>query len=201
MRKIILASGSPRRRVLLASLGITFEAMTSDIEERLEGMPEEIVVANAQTKRDDVAARLTEPALVIGADTLVFLEGHVLGKPRDLDEARAMLTKLSGRTHQVITGLSILDMASGNHAEGVETTDVTFRLLAPEEVDAFVQTVKPLDRAGAYTVDGPGSLLVERYKGCYQNVLGLPLVRLDKLLRQLGLSLFLLLDSRRAAFL
>ena len=195
MRKLVLASGSPRRRALLAALGIAFEVVASQAEERFEGPPEEMVVRNARAKRNDVARGLGAPALVIGADTLVFLDGQVLGKPRDLEEARGFLARLSGRGHQVFTGLSILDMASGNEAEGFEKTEVVFRPLTPEEIESFIRAVNPLDRAGAYTVDGLGSLLVERYNGCYPNVLGLPIVRLDKLLRQLGLSLFAVLDS------
>ena len=101
----------------------------------------------------------------------------------------------------MITGLSILDTATGREAEGSETTEVTFRPLAAEEIQAFVEAVKPVDRAGAYTVDGPGSLLVERYEGCYQNVLGLPVVRLDCLLRTFGLSLFDHVDAERSIFL
>lgn len=201
MKRIVLASGSPRRRALLAALGVTFEVATSHVEERLEGDPAAMVIANARAKRDDVAARLSSPAVVIGADTLVFLEGHVLGKPANQDEARAMLQRLSNNTHQVLTGLSLIDTTSTKTSEGYESTDVTFRPIAPEEIDRFVQVVNPVDRAGAYTVDGPGSLLVERYNGCYQNVLGLPIVRLDALLRNLGICLFDRMDANCAAFL
>jgi septum formation protein len=101
----------------------------------------------------------------------------------------------------VLTGLALVDTATGRTAEGFESTDVTFRPLASHEIDRFVHAVRPTDRAGAYTVDGPGSLLVERYDGCYQNVLGLPIVRLDRLLRDLGYSLFNLMDPGRAVFL
>jgi septum formation protein len=160
-----------------------------------------MVVANARAKRDDVVTRLAAPALVIAADTLVFLDDHVLGKPADAAEARQMLAKLSGRTHQVLTGLSIVDTGSRKTAEGSESTDVTFRSLSSSEIDKFIAAVNPVDRAGAYTVDGPGSLLVARYDGCYQNVLGLPLVKLDLLLRELGYDLFDVMDARRCAFL
>ena len=201
MNRIVLASGSPRRRALLKALGLTFEVITSDTDEIFEGVPDEIVVINAQRKRDDVLARLDSPALVIAADTLVFLDDHVLGKPRHLDEARSMLAGLSGKTHQVRTGLSIIDGFTGCEAHGSETTDVTFRTLAAEEIDRFVEAVRPVDRAGAYTVDGPGSLLVAAYRGCYYNVLGLPIVRLDELLRELGHSLFAWMDADRSLFL
>ena len=201
MNRIVLASGSPRRRALLKALGLTFEVITSDADEIFEGVPDEIVVINAQRKRDDVLARLDSPALVIAADTLVFFDDHVLGKPRDLDEARAMLARLSGKTHQVRTGLAITNGFTGREACGCETTGVTFRALSPEEIDRFVEAVRPVDRAGAYTVDGPGSLLVAAYGGCYYNVLGLPIVRLDELLRQLGHSLFAWMDADRSLFL
>jgi len=159
------------------------------------------VVANAAIKRDDVAARQAGPALVIAADTLVFYEEHVLPKPGDLGEARRMLRLLSGNTHQVVTGIAIAHTGTGQAVEGAETTDVTFRELSDAEIGRFVEIVRPLDRAGAYTVDGPGSLLVAGYGGCYQNVLGFPMARLDVMLRELGVELFDLMDAERAVFL
>lgn len=201
MTRIVLASASPRRQALLAALGLTFDVLTTDIEEVLEGEPATVVVSNAKAKCADAVTRLDSDALVIAADTLVFLGDRVLGKPAGAVEARSMLEALSGNTHQVLTGLAITDTATGKTAEGFESTDVTFRTLTPTEIDRFVDAVNPVDRAGAYTVDGPGSLLVARYNGCYQNVLGFPIVRLDLLLRELGYSLFDLMNSRRATFL
>lgn len=202
MRRLILASGSPRRRSLLAALGVEFDVVTSDAHEPNTGdTPDAVVVGNAIIKRDDVAARITEPAVVIAADTLVFYEEHVLPKPSDLEDARRMLRLLSGNTHQVVTGLAIVDTATGRHVEGAETTDVTFRTLSDGEIARFVEIVRPLDRAGAYTVDGPGTLLVQGYRGCYQNVLGFPMARLDVLLRELDFDLFDVMDEKRAVFL
>ncbi len=201
MTRIVLASASPRRKALLAALGLEFDVIASDVEEGCEGTPADSVVANARAKRDDVVCKLDVPAVVIAADTLVVLHEHVLGKPADAAEARWMLHRLSGRTHQVVTGIAVIDTATGKSAEGFESTGVTFRDLSDGEIARFVDAVKPLDRAGAYTVDGPGSLLVERYDGCYQNVLGLPMVRLDQILRQAGYSLFELMDQGRAVFL
>jgi len=200
-RGIVLASASPRRRALLASLGLHFTIVPSSVEETFDGDPATMVVVNARAKRDDVAGRLESPALVIAADTLVFVGDHVLGKPADSAEARRMLEKLSGNTHQVLTGLSVLDTSTGRAAEGYESTDVTFRELSGREIERFVCAVNPIDRAGAYTVDGPGTLLVARYDGCYQNVLGLPMVRLDEVLRQIGFNLFEMMDASRCAFL
>jgi septum formation protein len=198
---IILASGSPRRRALLRALGVPFEVVVSNAEESFNGAPAEMVVGNARVKRDDVAGKLSQPALVIAADTLVFLGDRVLGKPAGRDEAKEMLAALSGNTHRVLTGLALLDSLTGKSAEGYEETGVTFRHLSFEEIDRFVDAVNPVDRAGAYTVDGPGSLLVARYDGCYQNVLGFPIVRLDGLMRELGYSLFNLFIAEECRFL
>lgn len=200
--RIVLASASPRRRALLAALGVPFDVVTSGAEEVHEGtVPAAIVEANARAKRDDVAARLDRPAIVIAADTLVFLDEHVLPKPADRDEAFRMLRQLSGNTHQVVTGLAIVDTAGGRAVEGSETTDVTFRKLSDAQIRRFIDIVNPLDRAGAYTVDGPGSLLVARYDGCYQNVLGLPMVRLDRLLAEMGVDLGAHMNPDAASFL
>jgi septum formation protein len=160
-----------------------------------------LVETNACLKRDDVAGRVEGDALVIAADTLVFFEEHVMPKPSDLEEARGMLRRLSGNTHEVITGVAITDTATGQSVQGSETTAVTFQALSDEEIARFVEVVQPTDRAGAYTVDGPGSLLVAGYAGCYQNVLGLPMVKLDTMLREFGVRLFDHLDAERATFL
>ncbi len=202
MIPIVLASGSPRRRALLAALGVPFEVQLSHADEIFEGdSPSAIVETNACAKRDEVAAILPSPAAVIGADTLVFIDGHVLGKPADIEEAQAMLRRLSGRPHEVLTGLAVVNTETGALAQGSETTRVTFRELSETEIVCFTEAVRPVDRAGAYTVDGPGSLLVAGYQGCYQNVLGFPIVRLDLLLRQVGINLFDRIDSENAVFL
>lgn len=202
MSRFILASASPRRRALLAALGIDFEIIASGAPEIDIGpSPAQIVESNAVRKRDDVTARLDTPAVVIAADTLVFLDEHILSKPADAVEARQMLERLSGRTHQVLTGIAIRDTATGRTAQGNESTDVTFRDLTRQEIGRFVEIVNPIDRAGAYTVDGPGSLLVARYDGCYMNVLGLPIVRLDLLLREIGIRLFDRMRPEHAIFL
>lgn len=199
---LILASGSPRRQTLLRALGVHFTVETSDAHEPNTGdTPADIVVSNAVIKRDDVAARQTDPAIVIAADTLVFYEDHVLPKPADLDDARRMLRLLAGNTHQVLTGVAITHTGTGQTVQGAECTDVTFRELSDYEIDRFVEIVQPLDRAGAYTVDGPGSLIVQGFRGCYQNVLGFPMARLDVMLRELGVELFDLMDEEHAIFL
>ena len=201
MPQWILASASPRRKALLEALGLDIEVWPADVAERSDGAPRELVIANARLKRDAVAQRAPAAACVIAADTVVTHGGRVLGKPRDMDEARRMLAALSGKTHRVYTGLAVTDTGQRRSAETHEVTEVTFRPLSEAMIETFVEAVQPFDRAGAYTVDGPGSLLVERYSGCYQNVLGLPLVRLDRLLESIGLSLFSCVDSQRATFL
>ncbi|MFP4192063.1 MAG: Maf family protein [Candidatus Hydrogenedentota bacterium] len=201
MPQWILASASPRRKALLEALGLDVEVWPANVTERSDGAPGELVLANACLKRDEVARRAPAAARIIAADTVVTYGGRVLGKPRDMEEAREMLAALSGETHWVYTGVAATGAALGRSAEAYEVTEVTFRPLSEAMIETFVEAVQPLDRAGAYTVDGPGALLVERYNGCYQNVLGLPLVRLDRMLESIGLSLFSSIDADRATFL
>jgi septum formation protein len=199
---LILASASPRRRALLEALGVAFSVQASNAHEPDSGdTPENIVLNNARIKRDDIVAKLESEAVVIAADTLVFHAGKTLAKPKDREDAMRMLRSLSGNTHSVATGIAITNMVNGQHAEGTETTHVTFRELTDAEIEIFVDTVNPLDRAGAYTVDGPGNLLVARYDGCYQNVLGLPMVKLDTLLRKVEVQLFDRIHPENALFL
>lgn len=201
MKRIVLASASPRRRALLEALGIAVEVQATGVPELDRGPPGYVARVNAVRKRDDAVSRASGPALIIAADTVVALGDELFGKPATLDEAREMLRRLSGRTHEVMTSLAVADCAAGREADAIEITRVTFRSLSGAEINTFVDAVKPLDRAGAYTVDGPGSLLVERYEGCYTNVLGLPMVRLDSLLREFGDGLFVRVDPARARFL
>ncbi len=190
--RVILGSASPRRRELLESVGLEFEVMTSAVAEvDHDGGPlHETVLRNALAKAQDVAARVDDDALVIGADTLVFAGDRALGKPASLDEARGMLRMLSGVTHQVYTGVAVVRTTDGHEAMGYEVTHVTFRNLSDDDIDSYLSRIDPLDRAGAYTVDGAGSLLAVRFEGCFYNVLGLPMVVLDMLLGQFGVSLF-----------
>ena len=199
--RIVLASASPRRRALLESLGLAIDVVASDADEHADGPPLQVAIENACAKRDAVMVQTTAPAIVIAADTIVVVDDTILNKPADLAEARSMLRLLSGRSHDVVTGLAVGNTATRQRRETHAVTRVTFRDLSNAEIDAFVDAVKPLDRAGAYTVDGPGSLLVSRYEGCFYNVLGLPLVTLDDTLRALGVYLFQLTDAAKAVFL
>jgi len=192
MRKIVLASASPRRASLLESVGLKFEVVVSRTDEtnHPEMSPTRLVVDNALGKARDVAARVAPESAVIGADTIVYLDAKVLGKPESMADARRMLNTLSGRTHQVFTGLAVVSRSDDKELTAVEVTDVTFRKLGEGDIDDYLRAVSPMDRAGAYTVDGVGSLLVERFEGCFYNVLGLPMVALDRLLGEFSVNLF-----------
>jgi len=194
---LVLASSSPRRAMLLRSLGLQFTTVKPRATESGDaGLPPgELVKMNSKNKANSVAVESTDDVLILGADTVVYLEGRVLGKPRDLEQAREMLGALSAKRHFVYTGLTLIDLKSGEVSTDFEQTAVTFRPLSSSDIERYLETVVPLDRAGAYTVEGVGSLLVERFEGCYYNVLGLPLVKLDKMLRTFGFDLFSL--SRR----
>ena len=184
---IILASQSPRRRELLERMGLPFRIITPDIDEHMERElpPGELVAAISAEKARAVAAQ-AGGAIVIAADTVVALDGAVLGKPADESDAARMLSALSGRTHQVFTGLTV---ACGADVRTVsEETAVTFRPLTAEEIAAYVRTGEPMDKAGAYGIQGYGALLVEGIRGDYYNVMGLPVCRLGGLLRELGVD-------------
>lgn len=200
-KRIVLASGSARRRALLEQLGITVDVRVSDVEETGSGTPQETALANARLKCNAIAKDAAPSEFVIAADTIVVLEGAILQKPGSLDEARSMLERLSGNTHDVLTAVAVQDADSGRTVDALESTGVTFRNVHAHEIERFIEIVQPLDRAGAYTVDGPGSLLVSGYTGCYYNVLGLPLVRLHELLLDLGFDLFSELDGAKSRFL
>lgn len=184
--KIILASQSPRRRELLERMGISeFEIIPAQGEENIvPGLtPEALVEALSRQKCLEVAAVHRE-ALVIAADTVVAVEGRVLGKPRSKAEAEEMLSLLSGREHRVCTGLSLSQ--GGRLRTGHEATAVRFRPLTREEIRRYVSTGEPMDKAGAYGIQGYGCLLVEGIVGDYYNVMGLPVCRLGRMLAEFG---------------
>ena len=189
--KLILASGSPRRRELMEMLcPKDLEIVPAVGEEAADPAlpPDELVKALSRAKAAEVAARCAGPDdVVIGADTVVALDGAVLGKPRDRDDAKRMLRALSGRTHTVFTGVTVRrDDRIIRHAE---RTEVRFRPLSDDEIDRYIATGEPLDKAGAYGAQGYASLFVEHLDGDFFNVMGLPLCALGKLLNELGVSL------------
>jgi septum formation protein len=183
--RVILASQSPRRRELLTLIGIKHEVLPADIDESL--LPGERPAPHAErlarAKAHAIAER--EPgAVVIAADTIVVVDGDVLGKPRDAAEARAMLNRLSGRTHTVLTAIAVARESRTESA--VESVDVTFRALSDEEITAYIATGEPMDKAGAYGIQGYGATIVERVTGDYFSVMGLGLRRLVDLLDRVG---------------
>jgi len=189
VKKIILASASPRRQELLERIGLKFEVEPSRYEEQtiLALGPHELVKRNSLEKAKTVAARRRN-AIIIAADTIGVFRGRILGKPHTPTEARKMLTALSGRSHRVITGFTITDSETGKTTSRSVETKVYFRKLTPEEIDAYVRTGEPLDKAGAYAIQGLGALIVERIDGDYYNVIGLPLCALVEALKEFGVS-------------
>ena len=176
MKKLVLASASPRRADLLRLLGLNFEIDPSHISEDLDiPLPPEDHVLEISRKKADAVAPRHKNALILSADTVVALGNHILEKPADASQARDMLTRLSGKTHRVLTGLALSDTQSGNTLSDIAITKVTFRLLTPEEIRLYVETGEPLDKAGAYGAQGRAAAFIESISGCFYNVVGLPL--------------------------
>jgi septum formation protein len=186
---IILASASPRRRELLIMLGVRdFTVMPADTSENLPPMePEDAVRHIALMKAREVSGRYPGEDVVIAADTLVYLDGEALGKPKDAEEAGDMLRRLSGNRHTVYTGVALIKDAAETTFS--EKTDVFFRQMSSAEIDAYVRTGEPLDKAGAYGAQGRGAVFIERIEGDFFNVMGLPLCRLAAELRDFGFDL------------
>lgn len=177
MPKIILASSSPRRKELMELAGYDFEVICADIVEVIpeEAMPQEVVMSLALQKAQAVAAEHKE-AVVIGSDTVVALDGKILGKPHSEQEACEMLRSLSGRTHKVFTGVAIV--CGGKVKNFFDETDVEFYSLGDDEIKKYVATGEPTDKAGAYGIQGKGSVLVKRINGDFFSVMGLPIAKL-----------------------
>lgn len=189
--KLILASASPRRAEVLRNAGIYFEAVPADVDEarRPNETPEELVGRLAEAKARSAAARVAnhaDAALVVGADTEVVVDGQLLGKPASAEDAGSMLRRLSGRTHGVVTGLAVIRLPDGTTRNERETTWVTFAPLSEQEIGDYVASGEPFDKAGAYAIQGRAGRFVTRVEGCYFNVVGLPLARLYRILREFG---------------
>ena len=197
MPQIVLASQSPRRQQLLRQIGLDFEVLVPDADESYDPAlsPEEIV-ASISRKKAEAARALAGGAdtVIIAADTMVFLGGLRMGKPQDQVDAYTMLSALSGRTHQVCTGVTIC--RGGRVEVQTETSAVTFRPLTQDEIWGYIRTGEPMDKAGSYGVQGLGALFVERIEGDYFNVMGLPLCRLGRMLGKFGVNLFLREDDQ-----
>ena len=175
--RLILASASPRRSALLSQIGLTFEIFPSEIEEPLPNKnlsPEKVTQKLAKLKARVVAKRYTE-GVVIGADTLVVFKKTLLGKPKNREDAKSMLSRLSGKTHRVITGVALIDVKNKTETTWSEVTKVCFRELCADEIDNYIESGEAKDKAGAYGIQGRGAAFVKRIDGCYFNVVGLPL--------------------------
>ncbi len=185
---LILASASPRRRELLAGLGLKFEVVVAQVTEHEapDADPRAMVRHNAALKADWVAGRRPE-ALVLGADTTVFVDGVVLNKPRDLAEARAMLRRLSGRTHTVCTGLAVRRRCDGLTLDAADESEVTFKTLDDSIIDRYFARVNPLDKAGAYAIQEAAELVIAGWRGSYTNIVGLPVETTKQILTRCGL--------------
>jgi septum formation protein len=184
--KIILASQSPRRRYLLERAGLRFAVIPSRFDETSvsSSNPDDYVRELAVAKAGDIAGRHPD-SWVIGADTVVVAEGRILGKPASTAQARDMLRRLSGRTHQVLTGYCICRRSNRREFADTVRTDVLFKTLTNEEIDWYIQTGEPFDKAGAYAIQGIGTFLVKRIDGSYTNVVGLPVCEvLEFLIRE-----------------
>jgi len=189
-RPIILASNSPRRRELLAQIGLAFTVAPSDIDEQaLPGEEAETYAIRVAVDKARAAAERSGRGIIIAADTIVVKGSMILGKPTDAGDAQRMLSLLSGSMHEVITGVAVVDAGTGKVTSGAAVTKVWFRELAREEIRAYIATGEPLDKAGAYGIQGKGALLVTKLEGCYFNVVGLPLSLLGNMLRGLGVDL------------
>ena len=188
--KVILASASPRRAEILRRAGISFAVISSAIDETaVPGeTPQQHVQRLADAKAELVAGRAVGPAILVAADTVVVLDGQILGKPRSTEEARRMLELFSGRTHSVITGVAILRLPEMERRQFVETTLVHFSRLSRDDVSRYLATEEPYDKAGAYAIQGHAGRFIPRIEGCYFNVVGLPLSRVVGALHDLGWS-------------
>ena len=191
MKKVILASGSPRRRELLDQMGIDYEVVVSDVDETsMEDIaPYELVQALARLKAQAVVKAISaekEKVLVVGADTIVVLENEILGKPANSLEATKMLRKLSGKMHIVYTGVAVVSTQDGLEEVFTEQTNVYMKNMSHDEIEKYVLTHEPLDKAGSYGIQGKGGVFVEKIEGDYFSVVGLPISRLYESLKRLS---------------
>jgi septum formation protein len=188
--KLILASTSSRRAEILHDAGFSFSVVSSPVDETpFPGeSPSDYVQRLANAKAEVVAARAAGPAIVLAADTVVTLEGHIFGKPRSSDDARHMLEQLSGRTHAVVTGVTLIRLPDVERRTFVESTLVHFAHLSAEDITRYLATEEPHDKAGAYAIQGRAGRYIPRIEGDYFNVVGLPLSRVTQALADLGWS-------------
>jgi septum formation protein len=191
MKKIILASQSPRRKWLLEQIGLEFDIIPSTFDEDIEGkkFSKKLIESLAYEKAKEVAGRTDKEALIIAADTVVIMGSEILGKPIDEADAKKMLQKLSNRTHQVITAIAIIDKYEDKTLINSTISKVKFKKLSDREIEDYIKTGEPMDKAGSYGIQAYGSLFVEKVEGCYNNIVGLPLNLLAEMLKSFGVYL------------
>lgn len=187
--KVILASASPRRIELLRNINLDFEVIPSKFEEEEKfDNPVEMVLKFAYNKALDVKKTLKEEdALIIAADTIVYKDGKILGKPKNEEDAISMLKFLSNSVHQVYTGIAIF--YKDNYIVDYEVTDVYFKELSDEEIKGYIKTKEPMDKAGSYAIQGIGSLFINKIDGCYFNVVGLPINKFYEIVKRMGIKI------------
>ncbi len=193
MKRIILASGSASRKVLLEQIGLKFDVEVSDYEEDmgLNMSPQELAKTLSHGKAKAVADKhQDEDCLVIGADSFAVLDGKLLGKPHTPERAKEMLHELSGVCHDFLTGVTIIDTATGETMQHVEAGRLCMRKMYEDEIDGYVATNEPLDKAGAYAIRGGAAIFAERVEGDYTSIIGLPLCALSVMLREFGVKIF-----------
>lgn len=185
MKNLVLASASPRRKEIFEQLGINISVVESDIIEKVNDneYPEQVVMSLSFRKAINVANKIKE-GIIIAADTVVVKDGKILGKPKDKLDARKMLQMLSGDKHDVITGFAIIDQTTLTKVVDYELTEVYFKRLENNEIESYLNYDEYFDKAGAYAIQGKGSLLIEKINGCYFNVVGLPISKINILLKK-----------------
>jgi septum formation protein len=189
---IILASASERRAELLKKITSNFKIKKSDFDEEdipFSGSCGDYVMALARGKAMDICSSVKKPAAIIGCDTVVYFNGKVFGKPKDSAEAFQMLSDLSGNTHEVYSGVAVINTETQEISTQYVCTEVKFSKLSEEEINKYIETEDPLDKAGAYGIQGEAAIFVEEIKGCYYNVVGLPINKLYFMLREMGVNL------------
>lgn len=195
MYNIILASGSPRRKEIFDQVGVKFQVCSSDKEEIInKKIPEEIVIELSAMKATDIQQQVKGAAIIIGADTMVAMNHQVMGKPKDVQDAKAMLNQLQGNKHQVYTGVTVIIMKSDDCKEiktisFVEVTDVWVNSMTAEQIDAYTSTNEPYDKAGAYGIQGSFAINISKIEGDYYNIMGFPISKLYTVLLKEGIDI------------
>jgi len=196
---IVLASSSPRRKQLLKELGLSFSTIRPNIDETLDSFIDGSAAILAEKKAKAVADRFDKNTILIASDTIVTDGSYIFGKPSSKEEARNMLSKLSGNSHFVVSGLCIIDKNNNKCYSDEEKTTVTFKKLTEDDIENYLNTGEPFDKAGAYGIQGFGRLIVKKIDGCFFNVMGLPIKLLDSFLKEIGIDLLKIAGGKNGA--